>query len=102
MLMQESDSRMPMVCVGFAFQKGRFRIAALEHTAAGIHITASRAVPVDPDLPYPELMDRYVSHFRSVKEEFKPRIVAARQSWESNQVDAAVFQITPMGLLGYI
>jgi hypothetical protein len=91
-----------MLCVGFSFQKGRFRVVALERTTAGIQVNHSRSVLIDPDLPYPELMDRYASHFRSVKEEFKPTAIAARQSWESKSLDAAVFQVTPLGLLGYV
>jgi hypothetical protein len=91
-----------MLCVGFSFQKGRFRLAVLERTGAHIQVNVSRATPIDPKLPYCELMDRYASHFRSVKDEFKPGVMAARQSWESSSLDAAIFQITPLGLLGCV
>jgi hypothetical protein len=69
---------------------------------SGIKVRNCRAVPIDPDLAYPELMDRYASHFRSAKDEFKPGIIAARQCYESKTLDAAVFQVTPLGLLGYL
>jgi hypothetical protein len=91
-----------MLSIGFSFQKGRFRVAALECAASTIQVNASRLVPIDPALPYPELMDRYVSHFQSVREEFKPGVIAARQSWKSTSLDDAIFQITPLGLLGYV
>lgn len=91
-----------MRVIGFAFQKGRFRIAVLENHGGNIAYCAHRAVKVDPGLGVPELMNRYMLDFRSCLAEFKPEIFSAKQVFESTSIDSATFQILPLGLVGLL
>lgn len=91
-----------MKAIGFAFQKGRFRIAVLETHGANIAYRTHRAVKVDPELRMPALMNRYMLDFQSCLEEFKPEILSAKQVFESINLDSSTFQILPLGLLGWV
>ncbi len=91
-----------MRVIGFAFQKGKFRIAVLETHGAGIAYYSHRAVKVDPGLQIPALMNRYMLDFRSCLEEFRPEILSVKQVFESTTLDSATFHILPVGLLGLL
>jgi hypothetical protein len=89
--------------LGFSFQKGKIRVTVLDRSPSGdITFGASKAVQLDPALKLPELADRYISNFRALLHEYKPTAIAARLVWESESVDAAVFQILPVGLLASV
>lgn len=88
--------------IGLNFQKGRIRVTALEHTNGQTNFVSCKAITIDPDLPLPELIYRYASHIRSTIDEFQPEIVAARQTWESKNLTAAVCQISPVGIAALV
>ncbi|WP_162005820.1 crossover junction endodeoxyribonuclease RuvC [Bradyrhizobium betae] len=67
-----------------------------------ITLLYARQITIDPDLPLPELMERYASQFRILIDEYGPDLVAARQVWDINGVDAAVSQVAPFGIAAYV
>jgi Holliday junction resolvasome RuvABC endonuclease subunit len=92
-----------MLGIGLNFQKGRIRATALIRDSAGpVKFHSARAITIDPGLPLPELMERYAAQFRSLVNEFKPDLVAARQVWEIGNIEAAVSQVSPLGIAAYV
>jgi hypothetical protein len=89
--------------IGLNFQKGRIRATIMDRdTSASITIHCARVIAIDPNLPFPELMDRYATQFRVLIDEFQPDLAAARQVWDINGVDAAVSQVAPFGIAAYV
>jgi hypothetical protein len=91
-----------MRAIGFSFQKGKLRVAALDQNSSDISYHASRTVNIDPALPAPELMERYATQVRTLIGEFLPDIVAVREVWESKNIVAAMCQVAPVGIVAYI
>ncbi len=91
-----------MLAAGFVFQKGRIRLSVLERPVDQVQFRECRIIKVDPDLPMPELMERYASHFRSAIDEFQPEIIAARKVFNSLNLATAECQIAPFGILAYV
>lgn len=88
--------------IGLNFQKGRIRVSIMDRDANGsIALLSARQIAIDPDLPLPELMERYASQFRILMDEYQPDLIAARQVWDINSVDAAVSQVAPFGIAAY-
>ena len=89
--------------LGLNFQKGRIRATVLDRDGTGsITFHRARIVVIDPNLPLPELMDRYATQFRVLIDEYQPHLLAARQVWDISGVDAAVSQVAPFGILAYV
>jgi Holliday junction resolvasome RuvABC endonuclease subunit len=89
--------------VGLNFQKGRIRATILTQDPDGpITFHSQQAITIDPDLPLPELMERYAAQFRILIDEFKPDLIAARQVWEIGKVEAAITQVLPFGIAAYV
>jgi hypothetical protein len=89
--------------IGLNFQKGRIRATVMDRDAsASITLHCARVITIDPDLPIPELMERYATQFRVLIDEYQPDLIAARQVWEINGVDAAVGQVAPFGIAAYV
>ena len=91
-----------MRSVGLSFQKGRMRLTVLEIVDEKVKYQDGRPITVDPDLPIPDLMDRYATQVRTLIGEFTPNIVAVRQVWDSKNVDAAMCQVAPPGITAYV
>jgi hypothetical protein len=91
-----------MRCIGLSFQKGRIRLTVLDLLKGEVKYHESRAITVDPDLPIPDLMDRYATQIRTLIGEFAPQIVAVRQVWNSKNVDAAMCQVAPPAIAAYV
>jgi Holliday junction resolvasome RuvABC endonuclease subunit len=89
--------------IGLNFQKGRIRVSVLEHDPGGkIVVHSSRAITVDPNLPAPELMERYAAQLKTQIDEFSPEIIAARQVWDPGNVEAAMCQVAPFAIAAYV
>lgn len=92
-----------MRAIGLNFQKGRFRVAVLNRDNSGtVSFHDARAITVDPDLPVPELMERYATQLRIQFDDFHPDVVAARQVWDAGNVEGAMCQIAPFGIAAYV
>jgi Holliday junction resolvasome RuvABC endonuclease subunit len=89
--------------IGLNFQKGRIRVSVLERDSNNtISFHSGQAVAVDPQLPIPELMERYAAQIRIQIDEFQPQLVAARQVWDAGNVDGAMCQVAPFAIAGYV
>jgi hypothetical protein len=91
-----------MKATGFNFQKGRIRLVVLEWQDDKAVFVTKKLVDIDPELPLRDLTDRYVSHFRGLLDEVASDLIAVRQVYESDSLDASVSQIIPLGLLAFI
>lgn len=91
-----------MRAIGLNFHKGRIRVISLDHANDQWTVETSRAVTIDPELPLPELMDRYATQCRTLIDEFQPEIVAVRRVWDSGNVTAAMCQIAPVGIAALV
>src|SRR5262249_13648206 len=97
-----SVSGREMNAIGFNFHKGRIRVVVLEMKGNQPVFVSRKLVDVDPNLPLPELTDRYVSNLRGLLDEAPTDLVAMRLVYESESLDAARSQIMPAGLLALI
>jgi Holliday junction resolvasome RuvABC endonuclease subunit len=89
--------------IGLNFQKGRIRATVLTRDSNGlVTFHSARAITIDPNLPLPELMERYASQFRILIDEFQPDLLAARQVWDIGNVEATVSQVSPFGIAAYV
>lgn len=92
-----------MLGIGLNFQKGRIRATVLTKDSGGsITFNIARPITIDPELPLPELMERYAAQFRILIDEFNPNLMAARQVWEIGNIEATVSQVLPFGIAAYV
>ncbi|MBV8923010.1 hypothetical protein [Bradyrhizobium sp.] len=91
-----------MKATGFNFQKGRIRLVTLEWQNDKPAFVSRKLVDIDPELPLTELADRYVAHLRGLFDEVASDLIAVRQVYESDSLDASTTQIMPLGLLAFI
>ena len=84
--------------IGLNFQKGRIRVAVLEHDPGGkIVVSSSRVITVDP-----EFMERYAAQLKIQNDEFSPDMIASRQVWDPGSAEAAMCQVAPFGIAAYV
>ena len=91
-----------MRAIGLNFQKGKIRVVTLVDDGKSTSFESRDTIIIDPNLPLPELADRYVRNFRNAVDKFVPDIIAARQVYESGSIDASVSQIMPLALLAFV
>jgi hypothetical protein len=91
-----------MRVLGLNFQKGKIRSVILDDEKSNLFCVSSKRSIIDSDLDLPILMDRYSLNLRASIDEFKPNMVAAKLTYESKNIDAAITHIMPLGILALI
>jgi Holliday junction resolvasome RuvABC endonuclease subunit len=90
-----------LIAVGFNFQKGKIRLAALRKDQLKIHLVARKQTLIDSNLDLPELADRYLTSFRGFLDEYKPELIATRIVYDIKTIAALAAQGIPVGLLAF-
>jgi Holliday junction resolvasome RuvABC endonuclease subunit len=89
--------------IGLNFQKGRIRATVLDRDSTGaVTLHCAKPITIDPELPLPELMERYAAQFRILIDEFNPDLLAARQVWDINNVEGTISQVSPLAIAAYV
>jgi Holliday junction resolvasome RuvABC endonuclease subunit len=88
-----------MRCVGFCFQKERIRVSVVESNKSAMSFVGKKIISIDPELQLPELVDRYLTNFRAIFDQYHPNLVATKLVYDIKTVDSVVSQGMSVGIL---